>query len=48
MSSGPSEYVLFELFSLLDAILSMMNIAANMLGAKTEESPEAEGIFWFR
>ncbi|NXX56756.1 SUCO factor, partial [Scopus umbretta] len=30
------------LFSLLDAILSMVNIAANMLGAKTEESSEAE------
>lgn len=44
--SGPSEYVLFVLCpSLLDAILSMVNIAANMLGAKTEESSEAEGIF---
>ncbi|XP_075278535.1 SUN domain-containing ossification factor isoform X3 [Opisthocomus hoazin] len=28
--------------SATNAILSMMNIAANMLGAKTEESPEAE------
>ncbi|NXU47186.1 SUCO factor, partial [Turnix velox] len=28
--------------SLLDAILSMVNIAANMLGAKTEESSETE------
>lgn len=47
--SGPSEYVLFVLCpSLLDAILSMVNIAANMLGAKTEESSEAEGIFFLR
>ncbi|XP_068020717.1 SUN domain-containing ossification factor isoform X2 [Melanerpes formicivorus] len=29
--------------SATNAILSMVNIAANMLGAKTEESPEAEG-----
>lgn len=26
----------------------MVNIAANMLGAKTEESSEAEGIFFFK
>ncbi|NXH31336.1 SUCO factor, partial [Myiagra hebetior] len=29
--------------SATNAILSMVNIAANMLGAKTEESPETEG-----
>lgn len=42
--SGPSESALAEsLLSLVDAILSMVNIAANMLGAKTEESSETEG-----
>jgi len=35
------------LVSISDAILSMVNIAANMLGAKTEETSEAEGIFIF-
>lgn len=48
--SGPSESALVELLlSLLDAILSMVNIAANMLGAKTEESSETEGsVVFFR
>lgn len=46
MISGPSEYVLIDhLVSISDAILNMVNIAANMLGAKTEETSEAEGIF---
>lgn len=48
MISGPSEYVLIDhLVSISDAILNMVNIAANMLGAKTEETSEAEGIFIF-
>uniref|UniRef100_A0A8C2UIH3 SUN domain-containing ossification factor n=1 Tax=Coturnix japonica TaxID=93934 RepID=A0A8C2UIH3_COTJA len=33
--------------SATNAILNMVNIAANMLGAKTEETSEAEGIFYF-
>lgn len=43
-----SDYVFTDhLVSISDAILSMVNIAANMLGAKTEETSEAEGIFIF-
>lgn len=45
--SEPSEFVLIDqLVSISDAILSMVNIAANMLGAKTEENAEAEGIYF--